>query len=202
MWSTRSAIRKTLVPSLAGFTAIATIAATACSKETNTPRPAPGETGGETGNATIAVTSPAFVEGQSIPVDYTCDGKNVMPELDFGAIPASAKSLAVIVDDPDAPKGTFTHMVAFDLAADVHRLPSGESLAAAGPNARFGRNDFNAAKYSGPCPPRGQNHRYVFRVFAVDTMTNLKEGAPRADVERAIDGHVVGEGTLTGRFGH
>lgn len=170
----------------------------ACEKQQIVPRYAPKATG-----ATITVTSPAFNAGGAIPVDHTCDGKDVMPELVLSAPPEGTKSLVIVVDDPDTTGDFFTHMVAFNIAPDVHRLPSGtEIVSAGGEAARFGLNSYNAAHYSGPCPPRGEVHRYRFRVIALDTMLSLPEGAPKGQIDAAMDGHILGEGQLVGYFGH
>jgi hypothetical protein len=173
------------------------LVAVACGKPQIVPRAAPGVQ-----VASITVTSPSFSEGTRIPVDHTCDGKESMPELVLSSPPEGTKSLLVLVDDPDAQSGTFTHMIAFNVAPDTHKLPSGTELTGAGEAARFGLNDFQAAHYSGPCPPKGEVHRYRFRVIALDTVLKLPEGAPRAQVDEAIDGHILGEGALMGHFGH
>lgn len=161
------------------------------------PRYAPGGARGS-----ITVTSPAFREGTRIPVDHTCDGSDAMPELVLSAPPEGTQSLVLYVEDPDASAGTFTHMVAFNLSPDLKKLPSAQDLTAAGEAARFGLNDFQAARYQGPCPPRGETHRYRFRAVALNTKLELPEGAPRAQIDEATDGHILGEGTLTGHFGH
>jgi Raf kinase inhibitor-like YbhB/YbcL family protein len=150
----------------------------------------------------ITVTSRSFTDGSRIPVDHTCDGSDLMPEIVISSPPDNTKSLVVYVEDPDVSSGVFTHMIAFNLAPDLHKLPAAPDLAAAGEAARFGLNDFGAARYSGPCPPKGEAHRYRFRVLALDTMLKLSEGAPRSQVDAAIDGHILGEGTLMGHFGH
>jgi Raf kinase inhibitor-like YbhB/YbcL family protein len=168
-----------------------------CGKPPIEPRLAPGAT-----FATITVTSPAFTSGGRIPVDFTCDGKELMPELVLSAPPEGTKSLVVIVDDPDAPSGVFAHLVAFDIAPQTSKIPGGTELTGVGEAARFGLNDSQVAHYSGPCPPKGEGHRYRFRVIALDTMLNLPEGAPRSRVDEGMDGHILGEGTLVGHFGH
>jgi Raf kinase inhibitor-like YbhB/YbcL family protein len=152
--------------------------------------------------ASITVTSRSFTEGTRIPVDHTCDGTDVMPELVLSSPPESSKSLVVYVEDPDASGGVFTHMVAFNLSPELRKLPSAPDLAAAGEAARFGVNDFGGVRYQGPCPPKGEAHRYRFRVFALDTMLTLPEGAPRSKVDAGMDGHILGEGSLMGHFGH
>ncbi|MBX3199991.1 MAG: YbhB/YbcL family Raf kinase inhibitor-like protein [Labilithrix sp.] len=173
------------------------LAAGGCGTPRIVPRAAPGVR-----LQSITVTSPSFTEGGRIPVDLTCDGKDLIPELVLSSPPENTKSLVVIVEDPDAPNGTFTHMVAFNVSPDVRKLPGGPELTGAGDAARFGLNDFQVAHYSGPCPPKGEAHRYRFRVVALDTVLNLPEGAQVARVEEAIDGHIIGEGMLTGHFGH
>jgi Raf kinase inhibitor-like YbhB/YbcL family protein len=162
------------------------------------PRYAPGVTR----PGTITVTSRSFTEGTRIPVDHTCDGNDVMPEIVFSSPPDNTKSLVLYVEDPDAAGATFTHMIAFNVSAEIRKLPSAPDLTAAGEAARFGLNDFGAARFSGPCPPKGETHRYRFRVVAIDTVLKLPEGAPRSQVDEAIDGHILGEGALVGHFGH
>lgn len=172
-------------------------AALACEKPPVVPRLAPGAS-----NASITVTSPAFTEGSRIPVDFTCDGNEAMPELVLSAPPAGTRSLVVVVDDPDAPSGVYTHMIAFNLAPDVHKIPGGTDLANVGEAARFGLNDAGGVRYAGPCPPQGEGHRYRFRVIALDTMLKLPEGAPKRQIDEAMDGHILGEGMLVGHFAH
>jgi hypothetical protein len=152
--------------------------------------------------ATITVTSRAFTDGSRIPVDHTCDGDDVMPELVLSSPPENTKSLVVYAEDPDVPAGTFTHMIAFNLSPELRKLPSAPDLTAAGETARFGTNDFGATRYRGPCPPKGDNHRYRFRVYALDVMLNLNEGASRSQIDEAMDGHILGDGSLLGHFGH
>jgi Raf kinase inhibitor-like YbhB/YbcL family protein len=177
---------------------LAAVAVLACGKPPIEPRYAPSASRG----ATITVTSRSFTEGARIPVDHTCDGSDVMPELVLSAPPDNTRSLVVYVEDPDASTGVFTHLVAFNLSPELRKLPAAPDLAAGGEAARFGLNDFGAARYSGPCPPRGEAHRYRFRVVALDALLKLPEGAPRAQVDEATDGHILGEGSLTGHFGH
>lgn len=182
-------------PFFASLLAVAALAA--CGKSTITPRVAPGAE-----LASITVTSSAFGQGSRIPVDHTCDGRDEMPDLVLSSPPDRTKALVLIVDDPDAPDGVFTHAIAFDLSPDLRKLPAGGNLAGAGTSAQWGLNDFGAAHYSGPCPPKGEAHRYRFRVIALDKVLGLPEGAPRAKVDEAMDGHILGEGVLTGYFGH
>jgi Raf kinase inhibitor-like YbhB/YbcL family protein len=185
-----------------GFHAVYIFVVTAgllgCAKPPIEPRYAPGV--GRAG--TITVTSRFFTDGSRIPVDYTCDGTDVMPELTLSSPPEHTKSLLIYVEDPDAAAGTFTHMIAFNLSPELRKLPSAPDLSTGGEAARFGLNDFGAARYSGPCPPKGEAHRYRFRVVALDTMLKLGEGTPRSQVDEATDTHILGEGSLTGHFGH
>lgn len=184
-------------PTLTASLLILAATAGGCAKPQIIPRSAPGVQ-----IASITVTSPSFTDGSRIPVDHTCDGKELIPELVFSAPPGGTQSLVLIVEDPDAPSGTFTHMIAFNLAPDLHKLASGTELDGAGESARFGLNDFQVAHYSGPCPPRGEGHRYRFRVVALDTVLKLPDGAPHNRIEEAMDGHILGEGMLTGHFAH
>ncbi len=168
-----------------------------CARTPVEPRLAPGAQ-----LASITVTSPAFTPGGRIPVDHTCDGSDVRPELVLSAPPPGTKSLVLIVEDPDAPSGVFTHMIAFDVSPELRKLPGGADLAGAGDGARYGLNDFGNPRYAGPCPPRGEAHRYRFRVLALDKVLDVGEGAPREKIDAAMDGHILGEGVLSGHFGH
>jgi Raf kinase inhibitor-like YbhB/YbcL family protein len=171
----------------------------ACGKPPLVPRWAPGVSQ----LASITVTSPAFTEGTRIPVDDTCDGNDLIPPLVLSSPPEGTKSLVLLVEDPDAPNGVFTHMVAFNVTPELRKFPGGADLGpAVGEGARFGLNDFQVTRYSGPCPPKGEVHRYRFKVIALDTTVRLPEGAPRGQVDEAMDGHILGEGALTGHFGH
>ena len=154
---------------------------------------------------TIRLQSPAFADGGAIPTEYTCDGKDVSPPLEWSGVPDAARSLALVVEDPDAPRGTWTHWVLFDLPADVGGLPEAVptvelvELVAGGKSARQGRNDFGKVGYGGPCPPGG-THRYVFRLFALDAELGLGSKTTRLDLLRSIQGHILAEGQLKGRY--
>ncbi len=176
---------------------LVSLGAMSCGKPQIVPRNAPNVT-----VASITVTSPSFTEGSRIPVDHTCDGNDLIPELVLSSPPENTKSLVILLEDPDAPSGVFTHMVAFNIAPETRKLPSGTDLTGVGDGARFGLNDFQVAHYSGPCPPKGEAHRYRFRVIALDTVLKLPEGTPLSQVAEAIDEHIIGEGSLTGHFGH
>ncbi len=145
---------------------------------------------------TLEVTSPAFEPESRIPKKYTCDGEDVSPPLMWSGVPAEAKSLALIVDDPDAPMGTWVHWVLYDLPPDLDSLPEG-----ARGMGKEGVNDFRKTGYGGPCPPRGSEHRYFFKVYALDTVTNLKSGATKRDLENAMRGHILAQGQLIGIYG-
>jgi Raf kinase inhibitor-like YbhB/YbcL family protein len=147
--------------------------------------------------STISVSSTAFRSGEKIPPAFTCKGANISPPLEFHGIPAAAKSLALVVEDPDAPTGLFTHWLVWNIA------PSAAQIAekSVPPGAVQGTNDFGKSGYGGPCPPSG-THRYFFRVLALDRMLDLKSGAKRAEFEKAIAGHVLVRGELMGRFSH
>jgi Raf kinase inhibitor-like YbhB/YbcL family protein len=138
----------------------------------------------------MGITSSSFAEGKSIPPQFTCDGANTPPPLAFRGVPTNAKSLALVMTDPDAPGGTFTHWILWN-------VPSA-SVSPAGGTA--GTNDFGKAGYGGPCPPNGDRHDYVFTLYALDTTLSLPASAKRAGVERAIRGHVVVQAALTGRY--
>ena len=148
----------------------------------------------------IKLTSAAFKEGQPIPRQYTCVGVNVSPPLEWSDVPKNAKTIAIIADDPDAPAGTWVHWVLYDLPAEniglVENLPATENLKAGGFQ---GVNDFGKIGYGGPCPPSG-THRYFFKLYALDNYLSLKVGATKAQVEKAMEGHIVAQGQLMGTY--
>lgn len=149
----------------------------------------------------IKVTSPSFAEGQPIPPKYTCDGENISPALSWDKLPETAKSLALICDDPDAPAGTWVHWVLYDLPPTLRELPEAvETKEQVFEAAKQGRNDFRQIGYGGPCPPKGGPHRYYFKLYALDKELNLKASATRRDVEDAMKGHIVAEGQLMGTY--
>jgi len=149
----------------------------------------------------FSVTTKAFAPGGDIPRQYTCDGQDLSPALEWNGAPAATKSFALIADDPDAPVGTWTHWVLFDLPASADNLPeSVPKTADLSGGGHQGRNDFGKTGYGGPCPPPGKPHRYFFKLYALDAPLNLKGGASRADVEKAMKGHVLGEAQVMGKF--
>ncbi len=143
----------------------------------------------------LTITSPDFAAGAAIPSRFTCQGRNISPALVIAGVPAGARSLVLIVDDPDAPSGTFTHWLIWNIPAGAGRLSPGGSPA----GAVEGTNDFGNAGYSGPCPPSG-THRYFFRLSALDVPLRLGAGALRAELEGAMRGHVIGGAVLMGRY--
>jgi len=153
---------------------------------------------------TLKITSSAFQPGALIPSQYTCEGKDVSPPLAWSGVPNNAKSLAMIVDDPDAPdpakpRRVYVHWVVYNIPAQVVSLPENASKSGLPAGASQGKNDWDKAEYGGPCPPIGR-HRYFFKLYALDTiLTGLKDGT-KADVERAMKGHIVDSGELMGTY--
>jgi Raf kinase inhibitor-like YbhB/YbcL family protein len=154
------------------------------------------------GTVSFKIVSTAFSAGGTIPQKFTCDGPDDSPQLTWTDSPAKTQSLALIMDDPDAPVGTWVHWVIYDLPANSRELAEGvakqEQLLS---GARQGRNDFGKIGYGGPCPPAGKPHRYFFKVYALDAKLGLKPGARKSDVERAMQGHVLAQAELMGRYG-
>jgi Raf kinase inhibitor-like YbhB/YbcL family protein len=149
----------------------------------------------------VQLTTSAFAPGGDIPVQYTCDGDDISPELSWDGVPDGTRTFVLIVDDPDAPRGTWVHWVVYDLPAAERALPQGVRPRAALPSpARQGKNDFGKVGYGGPCPPHGHPHRYYFRLYAVDTELRLAAGATRAKVDDAMDGHVLAHAEIMGRY--
>jgi Raf kinase inhibitor-like YbhB/YbcL family protein len=144
---------------------------------------------------TIEVTSTAFGEGDPIPEQYTCDGDEISPPLTWTGVPSDAAALALVVDDPDAPSGTFTHWVVLDIPVDTSSsdeggVPSGGTQAS---------TSAGSAAYAGPCPPNGTHH-YRFTVVALDAVLGLAEGASLDEALAAVDEHALARGTLTGTY--
>lgn len=145
----------------------------------------------------MRITSQAFKDGDSIPDKYTKYGQNRIPPLHLEDVPESARSLAVVVDDPDAPGGTFNHWVLFNMDPRTRGIK--EDCVPV--MASQGRNDFGEVEYDGPKPPSGEHH-YEFKAFALDAMLPLIRGCKRADLEREMKDHVIDSATLTGTFAH
>lgn len=154
------------------------------------------------GMVSLQIFSDAFSAGGTVPKKFTCDGPDVSPKLTWNDAPAKTQSFALIMDDPDAPVDTWVHWVLFDLPADTKELAEGVAKQEQLSNgARQGRNDFGKIGYGGPCPPAGKPHRYFFKLYALGAKLNLKGGATKADVERAIKGHILAQAELMGRYG-
>jgi Raf kinase inhibitor-like YbhB/YbcL family protein len=210
MWKRRGARGVTRAPGHAGAVALAALWALAlpgCGRGEPTPVDDPSK-------LTVALTSPAFADGGMIPRAFTCDGNGTSPPLEWSGVPRSAKDLVLLVEDPDAPMGTFSHWVVVNLPPGLRglkaALPAGGIVPAASmvaaddadlkSVARQGKNDFGELGYGGPCPPSGTHH-YVFRLYALDASIKLDTDSPtRSDVLRAIKGHISAEGRLIGRY--
>ena len=151
--------------------------------------------------AEIQLTSAAFADGQPIPVKYTADALDISPPLAWSNAPADAKSFALIADDPDAPAGDWTHWVIYDLPPATATLAEDQLKVAQFRNGtKQGLNDFKKTGYNGPAPPPGKAHRYYFKLYALDATTSLAPGAAKADLLKAMDGHLLGEGQLMGTY--
>jgi Raf kinase inhibitor-like YbhB/YbcL family protein len=148
------------------------------------------------------LTSTAFSAGEIIPKRFTCDGPDVSPPLKWNDPPSNIQVIALIMDDPDAPAGTWVHWVLYDVSPSTRELPEEvakqEQLSS---GARQGRNDFGKIGYGGPCPPPGEPHRYFFKLYALDGNLGLKTGATKAEVERAMKGHILAQAELIGKYG-
>jgi Raf kinase inhibitor-like YbhB/YbcL family protein len=153
------------------------------------------------GKAVLQVSSPAFKGGQAIPAKYTCDGADLSPPLTWSGGPPNTKSWALICEDPDAPNGPFTHWVVWGHPASVTQLAEGASSnGSLSQSARQGMNDFNRVGYGGPCPPPGKAHRYFFKLYALDTELALKAQATKRELLKAMDTHVIAEGSWVGTY--
>ena len=143
----------------------------------------------------MKLTSPVFQPNQPIPSKYTCDGDNINPPLKIADVPGTAKSLALIMDDPDAPAGNWDHWLVFNI--DPQTTEIAENSVPDG--VIQGKTDFGDNKYGGPCPGQGQ-HRYFFKLYALDANLDLKEGATKAEIEQAMDGHILDQTELVGIY--
>lgn len=152
----------------------------------------------------MEISSRAFEDGAPIPAKYTCDGEDVSPPLEISEVPADAETLALMVDDPDAPGGVFDHWIIWGIPADVDEIPedvpSSEEVDSLG-GALQGRNGFGEVGYRGPCPPGGPDHNYRFKLYALDTSVDLSPGVRKEDLEMKMEGHIAAESQIIGTYG-
>jgi len=149
----------------------------------------------------IQISSTAFKEGRAIPDEHAFEDRDISPDLQWSGVPSTAKSLVLICDDPDAPKGTWVHWVLYDLIPSMNALPAGlpkSPLLDLG--AKQGLNDYKRYGYGGPCPPPGKPHPYFFKLYALDVRPELSPGLTKADLINVMDGHIMAEGQLMGTY--
>lgn len=142
------------------------------------------------------IKSSTFLDNQFIPKKYSCEGEDVSPPLVFENIPQNTKSLALIVDDPDAPMGNWDHWIVFNISPQIKEIKEGESPA----GSISGINDFGKLEYGGPCPPPGKPHRYLFKLYALDIVLDLKQGIRKKALEKAMEGNILGQAELIGLY--
>ena len=143
----------------------------------------------------MKILSSAFENNQTIPSVYTCQGENRIPPLTFTDIPKNTKSLAIIVDDPDAPMGTFVHWVVYNILPTTSEVKEGEEI----PGSTYGKNGAGQMSFIGPCPPTG-THRYFFKLYALDTTLSIEKGADKSAVEKAMEGYILDHPELIGLY--
>ncbi|WP_201781220.1 YbhB/YbcL family Raf kinase inhibitor-like protein [Ornatilinea apprima] len=153
------------------------------------------EEGSEMG---MKISSPAFEQNAGIPELYTCKGEDISPPLSWAGVPEGTASLVLIMDDPDAPVGTWDHWILFNLPANTSELA--EDAQAYPEGTRLGRNSWKRNEYGGPCPPGGASHRYFFKLYALDMMLNLPEGVGKAQIEAAMQNHILAQAELVGIY--
>lgn len=140
------------------------------------------------------IESPAFEAHQTIPKKFTCEGEDTSPPLTIQDVPKGTKSLALIVDDPDAPSGVFVHWLIWNMDPISLQIVEGQSFPSQG------RNDFGELDYRGPCPPKGKPHRYFFKLYALDTKLDLPAGSSKKQLEETMEGHIIGKAELIGKY--
>jgi Raf kinase inhibitor-like YbhB/YbcL family protein len=191
------------------FAIVLSIALSACGSDSESDRasmtasPAAATATPKEATMTFLLTSDAFTDGESIPAHFTCDGDDVSPSLKWQAWPDGTESFALIMDDPDAPSGTFTHWLIHNINAQARALTEGVEKTerpASGEGGMQGKNDFGDIGYGGPCPPGGDAHHYNFRLYALDSRLDLDPGGSKDDLLKAMRGRIVGETTLTGTY--
>jgi Raf kinase inhibitor-like YbhB/YbcL family protein len=153
---------------------------------------------------TLKLTTTAFIPGAEIPARFTCEGEDIAPRLDWQGVPANTRSLVLIVDDPDAPdpgapRMTWAHWVLYNLPPDAPGLPEGATSADLPPGTQEGVNDWNRGGYGGPCPPIGR-HRYFHKLYALDVRLPVLERPTRADIQKAMAGHIIEQAELIGTY--
>ena len=154
----------------------------------------------QSGGSKMKIISNAFNEGEMIPEKYTCDDADVSPQLEWSSVPEGTKSFAIICDDPDAPAGTWVHWIIFNIPGNVKELSENIApLDILTNGSKQGRNDFGKIGYGGPCPPGGI-HRYYFKIYALDDILELNPGIRKAELLRAMEGHILSEAQLMGRY--
>jgi Raf kinase inhibitor-like YbhB/YbcL family protein len=149
----------------------------------------------------ISISAERFKDGETIPDIYTCKGKDISPSLSWKGIPAGTKSIALIMDDPDAPGGTFVHWVLYNVPAVTQKLPEGmlhDKILADG--SMQGMTDFGRTGYGGPCPPPGKPHRYFFKIYALDSKITLAPGASKKQLEKEMLGNILAKGEIVGIY--
>ncbi len=151
------------------------------------------------GPAAFSMKSTSFSDHQEMPVLYTCDGKDLSPQLAWSSAPSKTKSYVLIFEDPDAPGGIWYHWVVYNIPSSVKEVPAGAGVAA---GAMLGENSWGRIQYNGPCPPRSSTHHYQFTVYALDSSLDLPDGADAKTILKAIQGHVLGQASLRTIFGH
>src|SRR5262249_26219114 len=155
-------------------------------------------------NMTLKLMSTAFWEGDTVPRQYTADGMNVSPPLEWTGMPPGTRGFALTCDDPDAPSKTWVHWVLYNVPGEERRLPDGirpREEVELPPGAGQGKNDFGKIGYGGPAPPRGKRHQYLFTLYALDAALDLPPGATEEQLRAAMKGHVLDQGLLTGSYG-
>lgn len=149
---------------------------------------------------TFTLSSQSITNGSTIPAQYSCDGKDISPDLEWTSVPAQTQTLALILSDIDAPGGTFYHWVVYNIPKTISSLPSAIDKLPAG--SVVGKNSWNKLSYKGPCPPKGSTHQYIFSLYALDTPLHLSSGRDAESVLKAMQNHVLGEAELKATFGH
>ncbi|HEX6197299.1 MAG TPA: YbhB/YbcL family Raf kinase inhibitor-like protein [Jiangellaceae bacterium] len=180
--------------SLAVAATVAACISTACGDDASSSEPTRAT---QEGTMNLIVASAAFEDGETVPQQYTCDGADVSPPLEVSGVPSEASELALIMEDPDAPGGTFVHWVLWGIGASVTSLPEG----GVPDGAVHGSTDFGRNEYGGPCPPPGEPHRYIFNVYALSGTPDVEPGASADDLRAAFESLVLAEGSLIGLYG-